>query len=292
MPSTINGIGTWYYGKKNLQTSPGVCELCQQAVELETYETRLWFVVIFVPVIPLGTKQILDSCPRCRRHRVLPLAEWEKVRDESIQQSAEQLEMNREDPEAGLQMLSTLAAFRKRDEATKLSRLLLERHPEHAEVQFAVGGWLEFVGEHENAGACFKKSYELEPENRNYRRASGLTLAIEGQLEQAHEQLEIFEPPSRHYDPVALIHLARQAHEHEDHTRAIEVFAKVLKATPQLAREKHIRKLVRASEKSIGATESILPRQNPFRSKLFWAVLIVLLAVLGFCVAGTVIVWN
>ena len=71
MPTTINGIGTTYYGKKNLKTYEGQCEFCHRVVDVQEYETRHWFVVLLIPVIPLGRKQILDFCTACQRHRAL-----------------------------------------------------------------------------------------------------------------------------------------------------------------------------------------------------------------------------
>src|SRR5258708_27262232 len=84
MPHLHDGIGTWYYGKKNLQTRPGVCPFCQKSTELRSYDTRLWFVIFLIPVIPLGRKRILDQCPHCKRHRVVKLAEWEQLKQKNI----------------------------------------------------------------------------------------------------------------------------------------------------------------------------------------------------------------
>lgn len=292
MPSTVNGIGTWYYGRKNLQKSPGVCEACHQAVDLETYETRLWFVVIFVPIIPLGKKQILDSCPRCRRHRVTALHEWEKIREEAIQQSAEQLEEKREDPEAGLEMLHTLAGFRKTDEATKLARLLKSRHPEHAGLQYNVGCWLDFANLKDEAGECFERAFEMEPDKTEHKRVYGMALAHEGKIDRAHELLAFFEPPSRHYEPATVLYLAQQCQAHGDSQRAVDVLRKAIRASPQLAKEKWIRRLVRDAEQSIGAEDSILPRRSLLKSKAFWVVAALMLVLLGTSAASMLIAAN
>ena len=57
MPSTVNGIGTWYYGKDNLVTRNDRCEFCGNYGELKSYDTTLYFVVVFIPLIPLGRKR-------------------------------------------------------------------------------------------------------------------------------------------------------------------------------------------------------------------------------------------
>ena len=87
MPTTINGIGTHYYGKRNLQTRQGTCEHCHGQGQLSSYETRLWFVVLFIPVIPLGRKQIIDQCRFCTRHRAASLGEFQRAGEQAVSKS-------------------------------------------------------------------------------------------------------------------------------------------------------------------------------------------------------------
>src|SRR3954453_6982068 len=77
MPFTYNGIGPHYYGKKNLQQRPGLCRQCGRTGNLQSYDTKLWFVVVFIPIIQLGRKHIIDSCPSCRRHYAADAHKWE-----------------------------------------------------------------------------------------------------------------------------------------------------------------------------------------------------------------------
>ncbi|MGB0716213.1 MAG: hypothetical protein ACPGXK_10065, partial [Phycisphaerae bacterium] len=83
MPQTINGIGTWYYGKKNLHQREDVCEQCGQPAVLSSYDTRTYFVIIFIPIIPLGRKHVIDECSSCSRHFAVPLKQWEGLLAES-----------------------------------------------------------------------------------------------------------------------------------------------------------------------------------------------------------------
>src|SRR6185369_12137182 len=82
MPYRINGIGTGYYGRKNASARNGRCEFCKRETTLTSYDTREWFSVVFIPLIPLTPYRILESCGSCRRHRRLPLAEFQKQLDE------------------------------------------------------------------------------------------------------------------------------------------------------------------------------------------------------------------
>src|ERR1041385_1124874 len=89
MPATYNGIGTTYYGKSNLESRNGTCRSCNRDTTLISYDTRLWFVVVFIPVIPLGRKRIIDYCSACTRHYVVDLGKWETSKQLEISAALE-----------------------------------------------------------------------------------------------------------------------------------------------------------------------------------------------------------
>src|SRR4029077_18562322 len=97
MPTVVNGIGTWYYGKQRIHRCKGVCPFCQRIGELQSYDTTLFFVVCFVPLIPLSRKRILEQCPSCQKHRVVSLAKWEALKAEDIARLLEKLQENPDD---------------------------------------------------------------------------------------------------------------------------------------------------------------------------------------------------
>src|SRR5260370_28729046 len=84
MPTVINGIGTWYYGKKRILTRKSTCEFCNRIVELESFDTTCFFVVAFIPLIPLAKNRIRDKCAACRKHRVIGLKKWEQAKANDI----------------------------------------------------------------------------------------------------------------------------------------------------------------------------------------------------------------
>src|SRR5688500_1544326 len=83
MPEVVNGCGTWYYGKKNLQQYQGVCRSCGAVTTLSSYDTRLYVVIVFIPVIPLRAKRIIEQCAACTRHGAMPLDDWRRAEKRS-----------------------------------------------------------------------------------------------------------------------------------------------------------------------------------------------------------------
>ncbi|NQT12735.1 MAG: tetratricopeptide repeat protein, partial [Planctomycetes bacterium] len=224
MPSTINGIGTTYYGKGNLNTRSGVCEHCKSQAAFSSYETRLWFVVLFIPIIPLGKKQILDQCSACTRHRIVPLGEWERVRDEATDEVAAQAERDPNDPEAAMEMLATLVGFQKHQEAMELADGMVTRFSDHADVQFQLGAWYETAGQTEKADACFERALRLEPENRAAARAVGIGCIAKGDLARARKLLSFMESPGSEHESAVLVLLADAFQAADDHQNAAELY--------------------------------------------------------------------
>src|SRR5581483_5019338 len=97
MPTVVNGIGTWYYGKRQVHRIKGTCAFCNHFTDLESYDTTLYFVVFFVPLVPLGQKRILESCSICQKHRVTSLKEWGSAKNRDIDTLLQKLEANPDD---------------------------------------------------------------------------------------------------------------------------------------------------------------------------------------------------
>src|SRR5262249_40086105 len=91
MPTVINGVGTWYYGKRRIHCAKGTCAFCQRLGELQSYDTTLYFVFVFVPLVPLANKRVLEACPSCSKHRAISLKQWEANKTQGIAQLMELL---------------------------------------------------------------------------------------------------------------------------------------------------------------------------------------------------------
>src|SRR5260370_14022113 len=84
MPTVYNGIGTWYYGKRRIHRYKSTCSFCNRTGELESFDTTLYFVVLMVPLFPLGQKRIFEQCPACKKHRVMSLKKWQVQKDKAL----------------------------------------------------------------------------------------------------------------------------------------------------------------------------------------------------------------
>ena len=163
MPTVVNGIGTWYYGKRNLTTRHGVCDSCAKAGHLASYDTTLYIVVVFIPVIPLGTKRIIDSCPSCKQHRIMSLKEWERTKAESIGDGALALADDPDNPDLACKALAAAVSFTAKDEFLGLASSLSPAVTNNADVQSVLHVGMERFGMIAPARAAAEAAVQLDP---------------------------------------------------------------------------------------------------------------------------------
>ena len=89
MPTVVNGIGTWYWGKRDIHTVRQGCEHCGKLGEFLSYDTRSYFVFIFIPIIPLGKKRIIEQCPSCRKHTAVRYRDFQRLRQHELPEAVE-----------------------------------------------------------------------------------------------------------------------------------------------------------------------------------------------------------
>jgi tetratricopeptide (TPR) repeat protein len=285
MPSTVNGIGTHYYGKKNLEVRPGVCEFCRRDAKLASYDTQLWFVVLFIPLIPLGKKHILNYCPHCTRHRVLSLKEWEEIKQKNISGAMEAMKANPQDPKLAVKLHGTLVAFGQTGEAEKLGLLLKERFANDAETQVYLGSTMQYLGKHAESIPFYEQALRLNPELAEAKVAIGLDFTRKGRLDEAQKMLAFLEAPGMAEYPGALFALAQGYQNANRHKEAAALFRLLSERFPKLAQDKNFRKAFKKSEAFLGVRESALPaRERNWGRLVGWSVA---LAIIGAIVFGS-----
>lgn len=264
MPATVNGIGTQYYGKKNPRSYQGVCESCGRVGTLTDYETGYYIVVLFIPLIPLGRKQILADCSSCRRHRVMKLSEWVRMREESVDAGMDRLADDPTDLQAALDLLGTMTYFNQMDDARDLAAATAKSHDEDVDAQLALGGWHEQQNSHTQADACYKRAIELDPDYPPCLRVQAVDLLQDGKPAEAAKKLEALRSPSEHFETGLFVMLARGYHDAGMHEASLQEFKSLMEMDPEIGKDKQVRKMVKASEKALGNPESILPKKGLF----------------------------
>lgn len=251
MPQTVNGVGTTYYGKKNADSYRGVCESCGRDVILEDYETGYYVCILFIPIIPLGRRQIIGYCPACTRHRAMPVAQWKELKQNAIQQGMEELAANKEDPQAAMKLIGTLTGFNEHQQAEELAEAMQKSFDNNIDVQLFLGAWYDQRGRGDKADSCFARAFEIDPNHPAAIRAQGVGLIEKGRLDEARKLLMRLAPPSPDYDPSIFFLLAVAHQDRNQHEQAMEVFEFINQNTPELSKQKAFRKAVKKTQKQL-----------------------------------------
>ena len=218
------------------------------------YETGYYVVLIFVPVIPLGRKQIIGECPRCRRHRVMPLAEWEMIRETQINNGMTRLADSPDDPSKALELLGQLTVFNRMEEAWDLANATQTSHTNNADIQIEVGGWFERHGHHQHAEACFNRAIEIAPENPACQRVIALNHLESGNPDQAKLILDQFRPPSEFFDAGLFVLLAKGFEMRAMYPEAINEYEEIRRMVPEWKQDRSIKKGIKRCQKQLKKT--------------------------------------
>src|SRR5688500_6113582 len=146
MPYTMNGFGTWYWGKDRIHTVTGRYEFCGHYGPLRSYNTKHFVVALFIPLIPLERKRILHECPRCTRHRAIPLKKWleRQERDLAAANDAAQKEPHNEEKAAAA--TGTAVAYEAEEEFELLAAKFDRALPRGPLLQAAIASGYEYFG--------------------------------------------------------------------------------------------------------------------------------------------------
>jgi tetratricopeptide (TPR) repeat protein len=261
MPTTYNGIGTHYYGRKDVESRQGACHSCGRETTLISYTTRLWFVVVFIPVIPLERKRIIDYCSACTRHYAVDLHKWETAKQLEISAALDKYR-SASSYENAVAVHQQLLKFHQTAQADEFQKELLEKFGNQAMVQCYLAATLEHRGLQSQAEPFFARAHQLRPDLPEARVGVAIKAMREGHLAEATALLDFLDKPGAaqlySLEPLEMLGNAWQMG--GDHQNALRFYERILQEIPQAAQHKAFRKKVQTSEKALHRTGTILPK--------------------------------
>jgi tetratricopeptide (TPR) repeat protein len=263
MPTTVNGVGTHYYGKRNLSVRVGNCAACHHHGKLESYDTRLWFVILFIPIIPLGRKRIMDNCPSCSRHYAADADSYEQAKQLQTSGSLEQYQRE-PSPETALMVHAQMLSFREHEQAAEFRSAALARFPKHVRLRVGMAQHLRDMSAYNEANQLFKEALELDGDDPDARAGVALVKMTENDLDGARTLLAHLEEPgaAQQYDLGPLDILAGYYQRAGRHEEALALAEVLLREWPTAGNLHAFRAFVQKSEKAVGRSESMLPQRR------------------------------
>lgn len=255
MPYTYNGIGTWYRFSKNHQSYHGVCRACGRNATLTSYDTTLCFVVLFVPVIPLGKKRIIDECSVCRRHAVMPHAQW-RVAQERINSTVAAYRAAPTDSVLAREALIAVLGLRDLTTFHVLADQIATSLAGDAKMLLMLAEASQMLGQYEKIEGLLRSAVAVDTTDES-KEALARFLVTQGRPDEAIPYLEHVITQGIP-DRVDLIyHLAQVYQAMGQHEKAIQAFQDCERIHPAISSDTKFLKLKAASEKRLGTQKKV-----------------------------------
>jgi tetratricopeptide (TPR) repeat protein len=165
VPFTLNGIGTHYYGAKNRSARVDVCASCGRSATLSSYDTREWFCVLFIPLIPITKYRIIDDCSSCRKHHRMTAAAFADQVTGTLAPLREAVRRSPSDPQPYADLVNGLIAWGMREDARKEVEAALTKFPRSAALHMLGGQLAIDRAQWDDALPYFERAQALEPQN-------------------------------------------------------------------------------------------------------------------------------
>jgi tetratricopeptide (TPR) repeat protein len=256
MPFVFHGIGTWYYGKKRIHTLKGACEFCGKQTDLASYDTTLFFVVVFVPVIPLGQKRILQECSICRKHRSVSLARWEEARLRDCGDLPEMLSRNPNDRDAIMRAIGLSIAYQDEPLFNHILEASAGRYTRDAAVQYHLGDAYAFFSRWPSAEDAYAASLVVD-DNDVIREQLAWALLKQDRPDEARPYLQHVIDESKRESAGSVYFLVKAYQAQGRHEEALEIMDERDQAFPDWANDKPYQQQRKTSTRYRGTDKKI-----------------------------------
>jgi tetratricopeptide (TPR) repeat protein len=267
MPFTFNGIGTRYAGRSNLSVAQGSCPSCGRFVRLSSYDTRECFCVLFIPLIPLRKFRILHDCPICRRHRRIPLDQFQQELSTQIEPLRQEVRRSPGDPAAHVRLVAGLIDFQMFTEAAQAAQEGVVLHPRNVKLNRLAGDLAELRGDLPGATDFYRQATVAEPLDFGARAALGRNLLARGETAEAARELE----QARRLDPsdAQVPYLLGQALERDQRwPEALSAFEAAAARDPALAADPDLLRRMAECKQALGFP--LTDQERKSRRRRWW----------------------
>ena len=250
MPYTLNGIGTRYYGRRNVSQANGNCEHCRRWSSLSSYDTRECFCVMFIPVIPLRRFRIQNDCGICRKHYRMPLADFQERLQAKVDPLRIAVRRTPRQPEAHLALVKALISFGVLVEAEQAAAEALAQVPNDLLLNRIAGDLAATRGDFPAATPFYQRAAAAAPQDAGVRLALGANLIDCKLFAEAARELEA----ARQIAPndAGVLTLLAQCYESLSRwSEALDLLERLRSRSPEAAQDEELLARVRKGKEAL-----------------------------------------
>jgi tetratricopeptide (TPR) repeat protein len=255
MPHVINGIGTWNYGKERVHCIKATCEFCHSMGELSSYDTTLYFVFVFIPILPLKKNRVLNECPRCRRFRSLSVKEWDRAKKTAMNETLAKLAEKPNDNEVLGAALLTACHFQDEQLFERIA-VLAKSETEDPKLQHLLGETYGYFSRRAEADEAFNHALRNSP-TPEIRRPAAMNAVRMGDLNRAAMLLS-FVVQDRVADSLPHLQVVIDSMQSQGmHEEALALMDQRDEAFSECANDKSLQKARKQSSKYLGTGKKL-----------------------------------
>jgi len=251
VPATINGIGTHYYGGANRSARVDVCKSCGRSATLSSYDTREWFCVLFIPIIPLQKYRILNDCSSCRRHHRVPAGEFTQKLTEVTAPFRESIRRAPREPEGYIKLVQALIGWEMRADAQRELDAAVALFPQNVDIALLAAQLAVGRRDLNAALSLYERAYKIDPQNPTVTYGYGWVLH---QLEKYEQAIPILQHAAAQEGNKlgALYLLGVSQMKLSRWNDALNALQQLLTLEPAYTRDKKTMRLVRECKQRLG----------------------------------------
>jgi len=250
MPYTVNGIGTHYYGRRNVSQANGTCEQCHRWSTLSSYDTRECFCLLFIPLIPLRRFRIQNDCGSCRRHYRMSLAAFQQRLDTTVNPLRTAVRRAPRDPEAHLQLVRALIGFGVLVEAEQAAADAVAQLPNDVQLNRLGADLAAARGDFAAATPFYQRAASAAPQDATARLALGGNLLDRSLFDEAARELEAARQLAP-ADPVVLSLLAKSYESLSRWSEALDLLERLRSGNPAAATDEDLLARIRKCKEAL-----------------------------------------
>jgi tetratricopeptide (TPR) repeat protein len=256
MPHLHNGTGTCYYGRRRIHSHLGTCEHCKRYTTLESYDTTLFFVMLLIPIIPLGKKRILQQCSACQRHRVLNRSKWEEAKARDGADVLEKLQNDPNDRDALLKAIAFAVSYQDEPLFDSLVERLGVEGTADALIQAQLGDGYYYFARWPETEKAFRTSLALQ-NSETVREGLAWALLKQDRPEEARPYLQHI-LTNKKTDSLGSIYYLIEGYQAQGrHEEALELLDQCEEAFPSAMKNKDYQKQRKTSKRYLGTSKKI-----------------------------------
>jgi tetratricopeptide (TPR) repeat protein len=198
----------------------------------------------------------MNSCPVCKKHLVIPLAQWQEAKEEMFEDVLGKYRKKSSNPKVVMELLEALAMYQDRELFTELAPEIVEAHSDNAEVLKVIGGMYADMGFLAEADETLCASLALQGDWDVCERLAVVLIRSDEPAE-AEPYMEHIITEKIVDKAVYLIFLAEGYEAVGQHVKALEVLDKAVGVSERLGKNKRYKKVRKIAEKNRKGSKAI-----------------------------------